>query len=114
MNASANKIGNAFKADLAAIRSAVGQLPAARWPWDSVDTIDFVAQGNRLVNYFENWLLDDEQMQILSMQPQHLLILYAAAYLMDIGLTDGAQQPTASHSESHYARSAQFFPVTTD
>ncbi len=107
MDAIADKLENALKTNLTAIRSAVAELPDARLPWDSGDTIDLVAQGNRLIDCLENWLLDDEQMQILSMQPEHLLTLYAAAYLVDIGLTDGRQQPAPRYGEPHYIRSAE-------
>ncbi len=107
MDAIADKLENALKTNLTAIRSAVAELPDARLPWDSGDTIDLVAQGNRLIDCLENWLLDDEQMQILSMQPEHLLTLYAAAYLVDIGLTDGRQQPAPCYGEPHYIRSAE-------
>jgi hypothetical protein len=47
-----------------------------------------VDQGDRMVRCYENWLLDDEQKQIFSLQPQFLFILYASSYLCDIGLTD--------------------------
>ncbi len=107
MDAIADKLENALKTNLTAIRSAVAELPDARLPWDSGDTIDLVAQGNRLIDCLENWLLDDEQMQILSMQPEHLLTLYAAAYLVDIGLTDGRQKPAPRYGEPHYIRSAE-------
>ena len=107
MDAIADKLENALKTNLTAIRSAVAELPDARLPWDSGDTIDLAAQGNRLIDCLENWLLDDEQMQILSMQPEHLLTLYAAAYLVDIGLTDGRQQPAPCYGEPHYIRSAE-------
>lgn len=107
MDAVADKLENALKAKLTAIRSAVGLLPAVRLPWDTGDTIDLVAQGNRLIGCLEKWLLDDEQTQILSMHPEHLLTLYAAAYLVDIGLTDVTQQPANLSGDTHYARSAE-------
>ena len=84
MDAIADKLESDLKADLTAIRSALGNLPQiqARSP------VHLVEQGNRRIDCFKNWLLDDEQIQILSMHPRHLFTLYAAAYLDDIDLSD--------------------------
>ena len=103
MDAMAGKIRSDLKADLMAIRAAVGDLPQiqARSP------INLVEQGNRMIDCFENWLLDDEQTQILSMQPRHLFVLYAAAYLSDIGLTDGSGPVGDDNSEPIHIRSAE-------
>jgi len=108
MDAMADKIESDLKADLRAIRTAVGDLPQiqARSP------IDLVEQGTRMIDCFENWLLDDEQTQILSMQTRHLFVLYAAAYLGDIGLTDGNGTVSADDSELIYTRSAEL--IRTD
>ena len=46
-----------------------------------------------MVRCYENWLLDDEQRQMLSVQPGDKFILYASSYLCDIGLTDGQGLP---------------------
>ena len=89
MNTKTDKPGNEFGAGLAAIRLAVGKLPAARLPWGAESPVDLVDQGNRMLRCYENWLLDDEQKQMLSVQPGDQFILYAAAYLCDLGLTDG-------------------------
>lgn len=107
MNAISDKLDTELIADLTAIRSAVGKLPDARLPWNAQDPVDLIDQGNRMIDCFENWLLDDEQTQILSLQPRHLFILYAAAYLGDIGLTDGTGLAKASLSESLYTRSGE-------
>ncbi len=107
MNAISNKLDTELIADLTAIRSAVGKLPDARLPWNARDPVDLIDQGNRMIDCFENWLLDDEQTQILGMQPRQLFILYASAYLGDIGLTDGAGLAKASLSESLYTRSGE-------
>ena len=93
MNTKTNKPGNEFRVDLAAIRLAVGKLTGARLPWDAESPIDLVDQGDRMVRCYEKWLLDDEQKQMLSMQPEAMFILYASSYLCDIGLTDGAGPP---------------------
>ena len=46
-----------------------------------------------MVRCYENWLLDDEQKQMLSAQPGDKFILYASSYLCDIGLTEGQGLP---------------------
>ena len=103
MDAIAHKLENDLKAGLVAILSAIDDLPGIR----AQSPVDPLEQGNRMIACFENWLLDDEQIQILSMQPQHLFILYAAAYLSDIGVTDGSGAAGASVGGSFYARSAE-------
>jgi hypothetical protein len=42
MNTISDKVGNEMRADLAAIRSAVGKLPGARLPWDPKNPVDLV------------------------------------------------------------------------
>ena len=91
-----DKLDEDLIADLTTIRSAIAKLPPARLPGNAQDSVDLGDQGNRMIDCFEYWLLDDEQMQILRMQPRYLFILYASAYLSDIGLTDGVGIPTAS------------------
>jgi hypothetical protein len=103
MDAIAPKLESDLKADLTAIHSAVGDLPRIQ----ARSRIDLLEQGNRMIACFENWLLDDEQTQILNMQPRHLFILYAAAYLGNIGLTDGSATAGADISDSLYPRSAE-------
>jgi len=88
MNTKLDKLGNELEADLAAIRLAVGKLTGARLPWGAESPVDLVDQGDRMVRCYENWLLDDEQQQMLSVQPRDKFILYASSYLCDIGLTD--------------------------
>jgi hypothetical protein len=89
-----DKLGIDLGPDLASIRSAVGKLTGARLPWDAESPVDLVDQGDRMVLSYENWLLDDEQKQMLNEQPGDKLILYAASYLCDIGLTDGQGFPS--------------------
>ncbi len=90
-------------ADLTAIRSAVRKRAVARLPWNTQEPVDLIEQGNRIIASFENWLLDDEQMQILRMHPRHLFILYASAYLVDIGLTDseGLEENAPELKDAH-------------
>ncbi|MGA9264319.1 MAG: hypothetical protein WBV95_20320 [Desulfobacterales bacterium] len=58
-----------------------------------------------MVRCYENWLLDDEQKQMLSVQPGDKFILYASSYLCDIGLTDGqGLPPLAKDFEDDRAR----------
>ena len=93
MNTKTDKLIGELRADLAAIRLAVGKLSGARRPWDPENPIDLVDQGDRMVHCYENWLLDDEQKQMFSLQPQVMFILYASSYLCDIGLTDDEGLP---------------------
>jgi hypothetical protein len=103
MDAIAHRLENDLKADLTAIQAAVGDLLQfqARSPVDPLEA------GNHMSACFDNWLLDDEQIQILSLQPRHLFILYAAAYLSDIGATDGSGTTGTPAAGSVYARSAE-------
>ena len=93
MNTKPDKLSNELGADLAAIRLAVSKLTGARLPWDAESPVDLVDQGDRMVRSYENWLLDDEQKQMLTVQPADKFILYASSYLCDIGLTDGQGRP---------------------
>ena len=89
MNTISDKFGNEMRANLAAIRSAVGKLPGARLPWGPKNPVDLVNQGDRMLQCYENWLLDDEQKHILGEQPEARFILYASSFLCDIGLING-------------------------
>ena len=60
MDAIAHKLENDLKADLATIRSAVDDLPRIR----ARSPVDPLEQGSRMIACFENWLLDDEQIQM--------------------------------------------------
>ena len=105
MNTKTDKLSNELEVDLAAIRLAVGKLTAARRPWDAENPVDLVDQGDRMIRCYENWLLDDEQKQIFSVQPRDMFILYASSYLCDIGLTDDeGQPPLTKDSKDDHAR----------
>ena len=93
MNTKIDELSKEFDAGVAAIRLAVGKLSAARRPWDGESSFDLVDQGDRMVRFYENWLLDDEQKQMLSVHPEDKFILYASSYLCDIGQTDGQRLP---------------------
>ncbi|MBW2515383.1 MAG: ATP-binding protein [Deltaproteobacteria bacterium] len=103
MDAIADRLERDLKVDLTAIRSAVGGLPHIQ----ARSSLNLVEQGNHMIACFKNWLLDDEQIHILSRQPRHLFVLYAAAYLIDIGLTDGSGPAGADLLDSLYTRSAE-------
>ena len=79
---------NLVETGVAAIRSAVGKLPVIQVPWSAEGWLDLVDQGDRMLRCYEQWLLDDEQLQMMSMLPKNQFILHAASYLCDIGLTD--------------------------
>ncbi len=93
MNRKPDKLSHELGAHLASIRLAVGKLTGARLPWDAESPFDLVNQGDRMVRCYENWMLDDEQKQMLSMRPEDKFSLYAASYLCDIGLADGQGLP---------------------
>ncbi|MGD9349219.1 MAG: hypothetical protein PVF71_06150, partial [Desulfobacterales bacterium] len=61
MDAIAGKLESDLKANLTAIRSAVEDLLQSQ----KHNPLDLVERGNRMIDCFENWLLDDEQTQIL-------------------------------------------------
>ena len=94
MNTITDRLSNDLMAELTAVRTSVGKLAVTRLPWNARDPVDLIDQGNRMLHCFESWLLDDEQLQMLSMQPWNRFILYASAYLCDIGLTGDAGQPS--------------------
>ena len=87
MDAVRDKHKREFSDDLAAIRLAVEALPGMRLSWNEPERVDLIAQGNRMIQCFEDWLLDDEQKQFLSARPRDMFILHAASYLHGIGLT---------------------------
>ena len=72
---------------MAAIRRAVETLPDPRLSWNEQEAVDLIDQGNRMIQCLENWLLDDEQKQVLSALPRDMFILFSSCYLHDIGLT---------------------------
>ena len=48
-----------------------------------------VAQADRILQRLSDWLLDDEQKQVVSDHPWQAYFLHTAACLCDIGLMDG-------------------------
>jgi hypothetical protein len=108
MKTKIDKLGNELGVNVAAIRLAVGKLTGARLPWDPESKVYLVNQGDRMVRCYENWLLDDEQKQMLSVQPGDKFILYASSYLCDIGLTGGQGFPPLA-KDSKDDRTRAFF-----
>jgi hypothetical protein len=44
-------------------------------------------RGDHITACLENWLLDDEQQQILTLNPWNIFFLFSAAHLFEIGIT---------------------------
>ena len=93
MDTKMGRLSDELKENLAAIRSAVGKLSGSRRSWDAKRAVDLVAQGDRMVRCYEDWLLDDEQKQVLNLQSLDMFILQASSYLCDIGLADDKGLP---------------------
>lgn len=111
MNRKPDKLSHEFGAHLASIRLAVGKLTGAQPPWDAESPFDLVHQGDRMVRCYENWLLDNEQKQMLSVHPEDKFILYASSYLCDIGLTDGQGLPPLAKDFKDDRTGASFNPA---
>jgi molecular chaperone HtpG len=105
MNTKIDKLGKEMRADIAAIRLAVGKLSGARLSWNPENPLDLVNQGDRMVCCYESWLLDDEQKQMFGEQPGAKFILYASSFLCDIGLiNDQERLPRAENFQDDQAR----------
>lgn len=71
---------------LRAVRRAVGELAgSAAHPLG----FDPIAQGDRMLQTLEGWLLDEEQRQAFARDGHSRFYLHASAYLCDIGLLKG-------------------------
>ncbi len=75
--------------ELESIRTAIMHIPMTESGKRITENVDYVSQGNLLLDYLQDWLLDDEQKQILDQSELTAFFLNAAAYLCDIGLRDG-------------------------
>ena len=78
-----------LKADLAGIRSSVRKFNDERLPGNSAGRIGAGEEGDRILAPLERWLLDEEQKQMLRLNPRDIFFLYASAYLCHIS-RDGA------------------------
>ena len=93
---------------LAGIQTAVKRLNLEKRPEGSITASELIDRGNRTIDAFEAWLLDDEQHLALNKMPTAKFILYAAAYLCDIGLTAGLRLPEAAGSRADLTEAVVF------
>jgi hypothetical protein len=83
-------------AELETLRQSVrciatdGRNRGLSWP------LALVAQADRIMQRLTDWLLDDEQTQVMDDYPWQTYFLHAAACLCDIGLMDGRGVPAGS------------------
>lgn len=47
-----------------------------------------IMRGDRITECLENWLFDDEQQQVLSLNPWNIFFLFSAAHLFEIGIAE--------------------------
>jgi Histidine kinase-, DNA gyrase B-, and HSP90-like ATPase len=91
------RIQNAdLNTELDSIRSSIRKCTSAGCDLAHCPPVDFIEQGNLLLGHLENWLLDDEQKQVLGENAWASFFLAASAYLCDIGLMDGNGEPSIS------------------
>ncbi len=77
-------LSDRFRSDLNRIRSCA-QAFAARSPSAAVDrTLDPLAWADQSLELLEGWLLDEEQKQLLRLNPWDVFLLYASAYLCEL------------------------------
>lgn len=74
--------------DLEAIRASVERKTDDTLSRSAGEPVRFIDQGNRMIRWFETWLLDDEQKQVVNSMPWGFLILCAGSYLHDICLIE--------------------------
>lgn len=74
--------------DLVRIRSHVGKFYNRHDNFNPNNDVTPPSWADRYLRMLDSWLLDEEQKQLLSLNPQDLFLLHAAAYLCDIGLVD--------------------------
>ena len=77
-----------ISAGLERIRTGVMLLKPVKLSAVVIKPAALIERSDRMIGFFEGWLLDDEQHQAMTGTPHAKLILYAAAYLCDIGLLD--------------------------
>ena len=75
--------------ELESIRASIRRLAEIRSDQDTSKAVDFISQGDLFLGQLEDWLLDDEQKQVLNQNEGAAFFLAAAAYLCDIGFLDG-------------------------
>lgn len=89
--------------ELESIRVSIQHLTTIRSDGTNLEAVDFISQGDLFLGQLDDWLLDDEQKQVLNQSEWAAFFLAAAAYLCDIGLcdtelTDGDVNPNAQHT----------------
>ena len=90
----------AFEAELESIHSAIRNLTTTQHDRNNSAAVDFISQGDQILGYLEDWLLDDEQKQILVQSEWATFFLRAAAYLCDIGLIDDDGAPNSKDAQN--------------
>ena len=77
------------KAELEILRQSVRRIAIDAQTPGLSQPMTRVAQTDRILQRLSDWLLDDEQKQVVSNHPWQAFFLHAAACLCDIGLMDG-------------------------
>ena len=108
-----------IQAAVAEVRSAIQKHFPADMTDDPDHAVDVLAQGESLLSHLETWLLDEEQKQLLTLHPWNVFLLYAAAYLCDIGLVgeDGVGEkprPANGRQNNNPERLAQLHQISHD
>ena len=75
-----------MRIDVETLRQSVRRVVDDRLESDLSRPLTPVAQGDRILERLTQWLLDDEQKQVLEDHPWQTFFLHAAACLCDIGL----------------------------
>ena len=68
--------------------------------------------GNQVIEILESWLMDDEQKQNLAANVWDIFFLYAAAYLLSLENTDGANHPVRNTSSLYSSETSRIFEPT--
>jgi hypothetical protein len=103
-----------FQTDLKQIRTRVEALASSYRQQYGDQSFDPTAWADQALTLLEQWLLDEEQQQVLRLNPWDLFLLHASAYLCDIGLVDlpdarsPAEQARAVNRADIYRRSHDF------
>lgn len=74
--------------DLLKIRTLGGKFYEDQENYDISGDFHPLSWAEQHLEMLDSWLLDEEQRQLLSLNPHDIFLLYASAYLCDIGLAD--------------------------
>lgn len=83
-----NSLAEPIHEDLNRIRSYAEKFYAGHPIHLCDNTCDPLSWADQSLELLESWLLDEEQKQLLASNPRDVFLLYASAYLRDIGLVD--------------------------